>query len=66
MSSFRDFKSGQRDFKSGQEGFQIESGITNWGRDYKSVQSRCCTRGCMEIYKDITKSTISKSDERIR
>ena len=44
--SFRDFKSGQelqigqRDFKLGQR-LQIGArGISNWGRDYKSVQNK--------------------------
>ena len=37
----RYFKLGQRDFKSGQR-FQIGArGISNWGRDYKSVQNKC-------------------------
>ena len=45
--SFRDFKSGQKDYKSGQRDFksgqrlQIGArGISNWGRDYKSVQNK--------------------------
>ena len=45
--SFRDFKSGKKDQKSGQR-FQIKAkrsqigarGISNWGKDQKSVQSK--------------------------
>ena len=43
--SLRDFKLGQpdfksgRDYKSGQERLQTRAGISNRGRDYKSVQS---------------------------
>ena len=35
----RDFKSGQRHFKSGQRLQVGARGISNWGRDYKSVQN---------------------------
>ena len=35
----RDFKSRQRDFKSGRR-LQIQArGISNWGRNYKTVQN---------------------------
>ena len=35
----RDFRQGQRDFKSWQGKLQTRAGISNWGRDYKSVQN---------------------------
>ena len=37
--SSRDLKWGQKDYKSGQERLQTEVGISNRGRDFKSMQS---------------------------
>ena len=34
----KDYKLGQGDFKSGQDRLQTRTGISNRGRDYKSVQ----------------------------